>query len=359
MYRNILATSLVAASLFFSGCGDDSANCRFDVQSDLDTGNFDAAISQLEGACKDEYTASDRYFNLASAYMGKAGYGAIDVVNMVLDAGDSDNAFSSLTRSVSENGNERSLDYLNQAKIYYLQATQPDKNASSVSMDICDENSTDTRITNACYYIGFAQTFQATTTITALTNDVDQLVTSIDNDSGDTPIDMKASLDALAWATASTLPNGSTITAQSVTILGTQYQHLNIIQNGETFYRLADAAAPSSSSSTVVTQGYCNSDGNKTVCDGIENSDGSIDINFVNAAQCYACPLTVDNGTNSVAELLVDSLNNGTSVLSSISTSEDVQKSIDEFVQDITNDPNAKAGDVNVTIQDVLDYLNK
>jgi hypothetical protein len=360
MYKKVLAASIVAASLFLSGCGEESTSCRFNVQADLDEGNFDSAITALNGSCKDAFTASDRYFNLASAYMGKSGFGAIDVVNMVLDSSDSnDSAFSALTRSVSENKKESSLEYLAEAKTYFLLSANPDANKSSVTTAVCDVNSSDTRIDNACFYVGFAQTFQATTTVTYLTKDVDGLVDSInDNNKNETPIDMKASLDALSWATGATsLPNGSTITASAITIEGKAYKHLVVLQNGESFYRLADASAPSTESSTLVTNGYCDIDGNKSNCEGIEKADGSIIENA--PVECYACPVGGDNNSTNVANLLVNALNGGTDVLSSVTDDEDIHKSIDEFVQDITGDSNAKAGDVNVTLEQVLNYLNK
>jgi hypothetical protein len=363
MYKKIIGTSLIAASLFFAGCGDDSTNCRFDVQSDLDQGNFDAAINALDGSCKDSYTASDRYFNLASAYMGKSGYSAIDVVSMVLDTQDSNgSAFASLTKSVSQKKKNDTLELLSKAKNYFLLAAQPTLNAQNVTSAICNHSNDDTRIANSCFYVGFVQTFQATTTISYLTKDIDQLVDSIDNSANtDTPIDMKASLDALAWATGSTqLKNGSTITAKSIKIKNKAYKQLEVLQNGETFYRLANTLAPSLRGSTLVTDGYCDSNGEKSDCLSIENSDGSIDLTKANAAQCYACPVEIDNNATTVSNLLVDSLNSGTSVLSEVTNNDtDVRDSIDEFVQDITDDSNAKAGSVTITVEQVINYLNK
>jgi len=369
MYKKVIATSMVVASLFFAGCGDDTTSCRFDVQSDLDLGRFDDAIAQLDGACADAYTPSDRYFNLATAYMGKAGFGALDVVTMVLDADtDDEDAFASLTRSVNEHKNDDSLELLAKAQTYYLQSINPDANVSTLTTDICDvndTNQTNTRIDNACFYIGFNQTFQATATITYLTDDVDTLVASI-NDSSDsstasTPLDMQASLDALSWATGGDATN---VTAESVTILGNSYAHLEVTEgdNGEyTFYRLAKSATPSAENSTVITNGYCDVDGNKTVCEGIENNvTGDINTALANASGCYACPVVVDgNGTQDVAQLLVDSLNGGTDTIINVSDDEDLQESLDEFVQNITDDPNAKAGETQVTLEQILEYLNQ
>ncbi len=371
MYKKILATSMVAASLFFTGCGEDSASCRFDVQNDMDLGNFDAAIAKLDGACASSFSASDRNFNLATAYMGKAGFGAIDVVNMVLDSNDgNDDAFSTLTRSVSENKNDQSLELLDKAQTYFLLSIKPDANVSTLSTSMCDTNVTDSRVENACFYVGFNQTFQATTTITYLTNDVDTLVNSLNDTTNttETPLDMKASLDALAWATGtSPLPNNSVVSATGVTIKGVNYAHLNVDINDtnnvtHTFFRLAQNMTQGVTNSTVITDGYCTSDGNKTACTGIEDpTTGEISSPTAAPANiCYACPVTVDgNNTQSIAELLVDTLNGGTDVLVNVADDEDIQESIDEFIQDITGNPNATSKDVNISITDILNYLNK
>jgi hypothetical protein len=375
MYKKVLATSMVAASLFFAGCGEDSTGCRFEIQQDLDQARFDDAIDKLDGSCATTYTASDRYFNLATAYMGKAGFGAIDVVKIVLDANDTDgNAFSSFTRSVSDNINDDSLSFLKKSQNYFLLSVNPENNASK---DVCsdtnttDNNTTDSRVENACFYVGFNQTFQATTAITYLTNDVDTLVKALDdtNTTATTPLDMEVSLDALAWATDTnnTLPNGSVITPTDVTISGHPYTHLVIDINDSnnvpvTFYRLAKSSIRDVNNSTVITSGYCNADGNKTVCEGIEdNVTGAItSLNPVNGYTCYACPVMMDgNNSQSIADLLVDTLNGGTNTLTTVSDDEEIKDSLDQFVQDLTGDKNAKAGDTNVTLQQILDYLNK
>jgi len=362
MYKKILATSMVTATLLFVGCGEDSTSCRFEVQNDLDTGNFDAAISALEGACATAFTQSDRYFNLASAYMGKSGFGAIDVVSIMLDSDNgNDDAFASFTKSVGNSASDSSLAYLDTAKKYYLLSVNPDLNLTNVNIKaLCDANVTsgNSRMENACFYIGFNQTFQATTTITYLTKDVDTLVESINNDQNNTPLDMQASLYALALATDGnyTLPNNSNITATAVTIMNSPYAHLKVnindsSSNLHTFYRLAKNTTRDANS-TVITHGYCTSDGNRTACEGIENPDGS--INDLTKA-CYACPVVTDgNNTQDIAQLLVDTLNGGTDVLGSVSDDQDIKDSIADFKEDITG-----SRDGNVTLDKILDYLNK
>jgi hypothetical protein len=361
MYKKIFATSLVAASLLLSGCGEDSTSCRFDVQNDLDTGAFDRAIEALNGECATSFNDSDRYFNLASAYMGKANFGAIDVVNLLLDVDDeADDAFASFTRSVDEYKDDTSLEYLGKAQEYFLRAINPDANVSTLTTSVCDSSSdfNDSRISNACFYIGFNQTIQATTTVTYLTNDVDSFASALESDSEEVPLDMQVSVDALAWATGSTLANGSTVTASDVNISGNVYKHLELVNNGLTFYRLATANAPASDASTLITDGYCDSDGNKTVCEGIEdNATGAITDTTL---ACYACPVTLGDGSGqNIAELLVDTLNGGTDAIGGVTNDEDIQDGVDDFIRDIKGlDADANVSNVDVTIDDILQYLN-
>ena len=361
MYKKIIATSAVVTSLLLSGCGSTDTTCRIDVQRDIDKGRFDDAISKLEGECASVYSVSDKNFNLAAAYMGKSGFGVSDVVNMIATSDDDSNsgAFTSFTRSVNENKNAGSLTLLRKAKEFFLKSIRPDANASVLST-LCDGNTTTQtpRVSNACLYVGFNQTLTTATTITYLTDDVDTLVQSIDGDANaTTPDDMKASLDALSWAidTNNSLPNGSIITPTSVNIKGASYAALDVKQNGKDFYRLAKSMVRDANNSTVITDGYCQADGNTTACEGIENPDGSIDMTKPFAASCYACPVTLDStSSQGVADLLVDTLNLGTDAIVSISDDEDIQSSVTDFKKDITG-----GVDRDITINDILQYLNK
>jgi len=51
MYVKLFSASLLAATVMFSGCGDDKTTCRIDVQKAIDEGRYDNAISNLEGKC--------------------------------------------------------------------------------------------------------------------------------------------------------------------------------------------------------------------------------------------------------------------------------------------------------------------
>ena len=360
MYKKLLTSSALVASLLLTGCGEQDTNtdCRIDIQLAIDKSDFDGAVALLDGKCSTALEDSDKNFALATAYMGKAGFSAIDVVNSVLDSTDAGgDAFSTLALSIDSGKNDSTLTYLDMAKNYYLKSVSPDLNTS-----VCDTSSTDTRILNACFYIGFSQTIQATTTLTYLTKDVNTLVDSINN-ATTTPLDMQASTDALAWAVGiSPLPNNSSINSSAIQINSQNYTHVEVtLPSGEVFYRLADSAAPSATSSTIVTDGYCDTNGDKTPCDGIENTDGSIDTTLTAASSCYACPLTISSTTPAptVVDSLIKTLNAGLDVIVSTTTDGDIQNTLDTYIQDITGDPTATVQNTDLNVSQILDYLNK
>jgi len=83
----ILAASVVLLAM---GCGDDnylkslsredsSAACRYQVSMDLDSGNFDAVTA----------SPCANHMDKAAAYLGKAGFGIIEIINRMIEASDS------------------------------------------------------------------------------------------------------------------------------------------------------------------------------------------------------------------------------------------------------------------------------
>lgn len=365
MLKKVLATSSVALSLILSGCGDNSSStCRMDVQLALDNGDYTQAIDALDGSCSSAFTQSDKNYNLATAYMGKAGLSASDVLKIIIDSDNTsgsgnDNTFSTFISSFNRDKMPDATVYLQDAQNYYLKSIGGDENSTINSLcSQADLNSSDsTRLSSACLYLGFNQTLQTVNTITLLTGNVDALVSSLDSNSNTAPLDMQASLDALSWATSTnTVPNNFTITPSNVTINEHNLIALSLVSpSGETFYRLAQSDVRDSKNSTILTDGYCDVNGNEDKCRGIANSDGSIDITNPAAASCYACPVDFgNNSTQNVADLLVNTLNGGTDAIANVSNDPDIMDSVNNFKTDLNVSDNA-----NVTVQDVLNYLNK
>lgn len=358
MYKKLLATSLVAASVLFVGCGSSDSTCRIDVQKALDSGDFNTAISKLDGECAATFSPSDKDLNLATAYMGKAGYSVSDIVKNMLVANDNSNdAFATFVSSMSATKQTNSSQYLQKSQDYFLESVKT--NSADTLKTLCAAanlaTNTNTRLDNVCLYYGMNQTATTVDTISYLTNDVNKTIDSITNNTNTTPDDMKASLDALSWAT-NTSPLPSNVTNDRTVTLGTtSYKSLSVTENGKTFYRLADATAPSSTASTVLTDGYCAADGNKTACATIENTDGSIDLTNSAAVTCYACPVGLDTNTSSnVVEVLVDAINNGTDSIAAVTNDPDIQQSVQDLKVKIDTN-----NDGVITSDEIIAYLNK
>ena len=365
MYVKFFSLSLLAATVMFSGCGDDKTACRVDVQKAMDEGRYDDAIADMNGSCRSAFTKSDLSMNLAAAYMGKSGYSVSDIVSMFINS-DNENgdAFTSFLSSVNEKKRANSLVLLTRANSYYLKAIG--KESDTDTNQLCSTYNLDTindpRLTNVCLYIGFNDTIKSANTISYLTGDLNKTIDSIDNKSGETPDDMQASLDALKWVTDATyFPEAGTIISgpSVVTIADNSFANVHITyeKNGKSkvFYRLAKTTKRDPSNTTVVTDGYCDRDGNRSVCDGVEKDDGSIDMTKAIAASCYACPIVMDaNNTLGVAQLLVDSLNDGSDAITAVSDDPDITNSVTDFKENITGSSNGT-----VTIQNMIDYLQQ
>ena len=365
MYKKVISISLVAMAAMFTGCGNDDTVCRIDVQKAIDEGRYDSAISDLNGRCANAFTSSDLNMNLAAAYMGKSGYSVSDIVDMIINSNGDGDAFTAFLSSVDSKKNANSLPLLNKAGKYFINAIARDGKRDAATL--CSPESlsrNDSRVTNACLYIGFNQTLTTANTITYLTGDVNTVIDSINNDSNTTPYDMRASLDALAYVVDSnyTSRSDTTITGPSaVTIAGASFADINVTYNDNgvlrTFYRLAKDVTRDANNTTLITDGYCDVDGNKSACEGIENDDGSIDTTKMAATNCHACPVVVDISTGdglSVAQLLVDSFNGGSDTIAAVSGDPDITSSIEDFKKEITG-----SADGNVTIQNIIDYLQK
>jgi hypothetical protein len=364
MYKKVISASLVMAAVMFSGCGNEDTTCRIDVQNAIDKGEYDTAIADLKGKCATAFNSSDLNMNLASAYMGKSGYSVSDIADMLINSDDNGgDAFSSFISSVDTKRKPDSLPLLTEASKYFTNAIA--RNGVTKASVICSASRlnllNDSRVTNACLYIGFNETIKAANTITYLTGDVNNLVDSINSDSNTTPNDMRASLDALAWVIdASYTPKSDTnISVNDVNISGYSYANVQVTytNNGQsdTFYRLARTTTREANNTTVITDGYCDENGDRNVCEGIEKDDGSIDLSKRASALCYACPVVMgDDNTLGIADLLVDTLNGGADAISAVSNDPDITSSIADFKEEITG-----SRDGNVTIQNIIDYLQK
>jgi hypothetical protein len=89
MNRIVLVLLAALLAMLAINCGDDNyleslsnddsaAACRYQVSMDLDSGNFDAVIA----------SSCANYMDLAAAYLGKAGFEIVNIINVMIEAND-------------------------------------------------------------------------------------------------------------------------------------------------------------------------------------------------------------------------------------------------------------------------------
>ena len=118
MLKRILATTLVATALLFSGCGDEAGADRLEAQNAIDTGNPGAAIGLLADKLANGTATNDEKGLLADAYASQAGFTITDIAIGLMEASDGTggpNAFVNLADTLYAQASSTSIDDLTSA----------------------------------------------------------------------------------------------------------------------------------------------------------------------------------------------------------------------------------------------------
>ena len=201
MLKKIIAISLVAGALLFSGCGDTEGQDRLLAQNSIDQGDYSSAIAALEN--KVDKTDSD-YIILASAHMGDIGFSTLDIITSIqtVDTNTSQDPLTLFKNSIIGDitDTNATLDSLTTAIDYYKQVVVDDSNISSIEQasDIqlqlglaymvkvsillddvnSDDNQTATTVNDAFNYI-------SSVGIPDLSQDIDEMKLEAFNTTGD------------------------------------------------------------------------------------------------------------------------------------------------------------------------------
>ncbi len=306
-------------ALLFSGCGgSDESSCRFEVQQNLDAGNYAAVIAELDNPnseCRSAYLNNEFQIDLGSAYMGDAGLSLSDIIALI---GAKDGSFGTFVDGVSKKQNTSALASLgNAGGAFTIALNGTDCNGLSLSSSEKD----------ICLYIGLTETMRATTTINYLLGDIAALFDTTNPGNAIAKEEMKASMCALQFAIAgTTCADASAIIATDVNFTyadasNKTFKDIKVIVNGHDYYRLARAVNPGT---TIVTDGYC-------------------DNSFSNQSKAwstglYACPLNKDPAQEdlNISTLLVDTLNSGLNAVSgALSGDPALQQDINTYKSEI------------------------
>lgn len=342
--KKLVYGSIAAFALLLTGCGggSDSASCRFEVQQNLDKGNFDAVIAELDNPsseCRAAYVGNEWKIDLGAAYMGQAGLGVSDIIGLIGVEDGTGVTYETFINKVSAKQTDTALTSLGDAGDSYLAA---------LGAATCADPLLTTSEKDLCLYIGLADTMLATTTISYLVPDIAALFDTTDITAQDAAKEeMKASMCALAF-----MFDGSICTdATSVVASDVIFSYSD--STTKTFSDITvTMAAPSTGvyhrlglsplNTTVVTDGYCMND--------FTNPSTTWDL----ALSPYACPLNQDPTQEdlNISTLLVDTLNGGLdSVSGALSSDPALQADIDTYKAEI--DTNSDG----ITIDEIQAYL--
>ena len=325
--KKIIYSGLVTFGLILTGCGggSDAASCRFNVQQNLDTGNFNAVITELSNpssACIAAYNTGELQIDLGAAYMGESGFGVSDIISLIGVKNGAESTYETFIKNVSVKQSNSALTSLEKAiNTYTLGLENSGSTQSSASLTglnkaagsgatTCQDLSLTTSQKDICLYIGLANTMLATTSINCLVENI----ASLFNDNNLTAQniakeDMQASMCALEFAYRNTTcAQASSITGSEVVFTHDNnstrtFRDIAVTINGTSYHRLATLAAENPGS-TFVTKGYCSND-------------------FSNPSEqwspsLYPCPLNKDPNQKDlkVTTLVIDTLNNGLNAVS-------------------------------------------
>jgi len=349
MVKKILVTSLVAATLIFSGCGDDEGESRLETQQMLDDGNYQGVISRLEANAD----SNSDYLALAAAYMGKAGYSLLDIVgSMITEEGEDRNLISSLAKNASFSS---TLD-LEKAEMYYTKV---------VGKNRCNDGDLSSSEKDMCLFVGLSAVTKVASTINLLVGDI----SSFDNESV-TDYKLAASACAMKFAfdnnISATDSNECSITVNpDVTFTLTEKTYTPLIVNVKEdsnstnyYYMMTPVDTLTDTRQTTLTSGYCS---NESFTPRVEDYNSSL----------YACPINENKDANETTsiDVLVDALNGGVDAVANAvgadAEDDEIKSSVDEFKCDVLNGTYNETDDSctvdieqEIKEQAIIDYLN-
>lgn len=337
--------SLSLMALLFSGCGggSDDASCRFEVQQNLDTGNYEAVIAELSNEnseCRSAYLNNEFQIDLGAAYMGEAGLSLSDIIGLI---GVENGSFDTFVDGVSKKQTNTALASLGNAGAAFTAAlnttncNDPFLTLSSSEKDIC-------------LYIGLTETIRATTTISYLLDDIAALFNGLDLTSqAAAKEEMKASMCALQFASqGTTCAEASSVTETPVIFTYSDSSNKSfrditvtmVAAPNNVYHRLATATGVTPGT-TIVTEGYCAND--------FSNPSATWSTGL------YACPLNKDplQEDLNISTLLVNTLNSGLNAVSAAFSSDPV---LQQDIIDYKNEINTDANDT-ISIDEIQAYL--
>lgn len=355
MIKKVLISSLLATALVFIGCGEDSEGVnRLETQQMLDNGDFTGVISKVEATASSD---SD-YLALGAAYMGKAGLGLPDLIDIIINSDNTgDDAFVTFINNVDTKKSSSALNDLEKSSGYYKMVIETKcKDAEANSSIVLTDTQKD-----VCLYMGLSQTMKAATAIGYLADDISALTannTSTDDRLTASLCAMKYAIDGRSSANVSC---GVTDGFSDILFVDSNrtYNPIHVSVSGNTFEFLI-----TENNSTAITNGFCsvNSFSTRVVLDkNITITTLPAEYTGYNVCPVNETKLVVGDSDITTSDVIVTALNEGTNAVGAVASA-DMQQSIDEFKCEVLGGTYTNTCDVSltqdVTEQQVIDYLN-
>ena len=333
MLKKILYISLIVTTLIFSGCGDDSGEKRLEAQNELDSGNYDGVIGLLEPTSAS--TTEDEYNLLASAYMAKAGFSLVDIVDLMSSSNDTGgDGFASFASSIATERSDTTLSDLGIAIGYY------DKILGTKTCTDTDLTGTQKDI---CMFKGLSSMVKTATTLSYLGD-----LANFGSDTAGNDDELTASACAMQYAFDGSVDAACTKVDGDQDVLfdsNNTYDSFSMTVNATSYYYLKTDSTVVGQ--TIITDGNC--------------STAFVDCDTANNTDCFACPVNKEAGSEdlTVTTILVDVLNEGTdAIIGAVGATGD-STDTDSIAADV-EEYKAEVGGADgvVTEQEIIDYIN-
>ncbi len=353
----ILSFMLVSCNIYEKTGISDKKNgetCKEKVNRLLDEGKYDEVLSTLNSTLCSSMSQEDRSINEAAAYLGKAGFSVPSLLKDILNATNSNgsgNKVSTFTRILTDKASGSDLDLITKAMRAYEGAGVNCTNPIGAEEE------------NICFLKGITEIAKMGISTTLLfkslngTQDLNKIIDYwMNNSTGNCTIDVDSDTnpDSLQFSTCAmkfaVRYNSTMSSSGNLTNPNCGYQ---IINKNATFYGINGTFLILKL--TISPSSNCTGYGNKTDYKLIENSTSGMFVvltdgycyasnrtscsAFNNATQCYPCPVVSGNQTLTAVGTIVDSLNNGGTLIENVvqtsGTNETaVQDAITDFKQD-------------------------
>lgn len=358
--QKFIVTISASLALLLSGCGSETSDsCRLDVQRNMDQGNFDAVIADLnQTACQAEYDAEEYRITLAAAYMNKSG---MNFTSVVSDMTSGDNTFASFSSKIAAKSEAKvtrtNLELAKKQYLNYLGTIDCTNEAHTTELSYAQKD--------ICLFKSMTDTLLATLDINSLTTDVaawfdatTEISEENDRNNDRIPDDVNGNSCSLKYTQnkscdtkldGTTAINGVTLTSKNtLTIKGKTFELIETSVTGNGYTNTyASLIYPAT---TTTANRY------KVLTESFETVNGDSCEKYA-AGTCYPSPIfNVETGEPvSYNENIVVNMNNGLDGTSAVTSDESIKQSIEDFKKDFREDDPTKQ----LTISDFITYLDK